>query len=51
MTWFGPDSDLKRRISVRIRSKSGQNGVRIRSGGRGSEGVGSREAGPAGKAL
>ena len=47
LTRFGPEIRLFR---VRIGSKSGQNRVQIRSGGRGSEGVGSRKVGPAGKA-
>ena len=42
----GPDSDLKGGFRVPIRSKSGQNRVKIRSGGRVSEGVGFRGVGP-----
>ena len=48
LTRFGPENHPFR---VRIRSTSGQNRVQIRTGGRGSEGVGSRGVGPAGKAL
>ena len=42
---------MRTRNPVRIRSKSGQNRVGIRFAVRGSEGVGSRGVGPAGKAL
>ena len=44
LTRFGPQK-------ADFGSESGQNQVKIRSGGRGLEGFGSREVGPAGKAL
>ena len=54
-TRYGPDFDpirtRKGGLQVRIGPKSGQNRVRSRFGARGSEGVGSRGVGPAGKAL
>ena len=56
-TWFGPDfwPDFDpirtRNPPFQVRIGSGQNRVRIRSGWRGSEGVGSRGVGAARKAL